>query len=64
MQEREYEIASHQVLSLVAASTCSAYDCEFVALASDLDLPLVTIDKQILDQFPGLAIPLEEFVSG
>ena len=63
MQGREYEITSHQVLSLVAQSTCSAYDCEFVALAEDLDIPLVTIDKQILHQFPGRAISLEEYLT-
>jgi len=64
MQDREYEIASHQILSLVAASPCSAYDCEFIALAKDLDLPLVTVDKQVLRQFPGVAVSLEAFVAG
>ena len=63
MQGREYEVTSHQVLNLVAASSCSAYDCEFVALARDLDIPLVTTDKQILKQFPDNAISLEEYVS-
>ncbi len=64
MQGREYEVASHQVLSLVAKSTCSAYDCEFVALVEDLDIPLITVDKQILNQFPGIAISLEEYIAG
>jgi predicted nucleic acid-binding protein len=41
--------------------TCSAYDCEFVALAKYLGLPLVTVDKQILAQFTGTAISLEKF---
>ena len=63
MQGREYEVTSHQVLNLVAASSCSAYDCEIVALARDLDIPLVTTDKQILKQFPDNAISLEEYVS-
>ncbi len=62
MQDREYEITSRQVLHLVASSTCSAYDCEFVALAQDLGVPLVTTEKQILDQFPDVAISLERFV--
>jgi predicted nucleic acid-binding protein len=61
---REYEVASFQVLSLAAASNCSAYDCEFVALAKDLNVPLVTVDKQILAQFPDSAISLEKFISG
>jgi predicted nucleic acid-binding protein len=61
MQGREYEVASLPVLNLVAASTCSAYDCEFVALAKGLGVPLVTADKQILSQFPNLAISLDVF---
>ena len=63
MQGREYEVTSQQVLELVAMSSCSAYDCEFVALAKDLDVPLVTTDKQILKQFPGSSISLEAYVS-
>lgn len=62
MQGREYETASHQVLSLAAASTCSAYDCEFVALAQDLSVPLITVDRQILSQFPDIAAPLAKFI--
>ena len=57
-------MASHQVLALAAASTCSAYDCEFVALAKDLNVPLITVDKQVLSQFPEVATPLAEFVGG
>lgn len=62
LQGREYMVTSQHVLSLVAGSTCSAYDCEFVALAGDLELPLITTDKQILNQFPIIALSLEEFV--
>ena len=63
MQGNEYEVASLQVLRLVAGSTCSAYECEFVALAQDLNIPLVTVDKRILEQFPKYTISLDEFVS-
>ena len=63
MRDREYEVASVQVLRLVAGSTCSAYDCEFVALAQDLGVPLVTTDRQVLAQFPGLAVPLEAYAA-
>ena len=62
MQGNEYEVASLQVMQLVSESTCSAYDCEFVALAKDLDIHLVTVDKKILEQFPKYAISLDEFV--
>lgn len=64
MHGREYEAPSHQVLALAAASTCSAYDCEFVALAKDLDVPLVTADKQVCNEFPDVAVGLAEFVGG
>lgn len=62
MQGGEYETVSLQVLQLVKESTCSAYDCEFVALARDLNVLLVTVDKQLLKQFPNESISLDEFV--
>ncbi len=63
MQGGEYETVSLQVLQLVGESTCSAYDCEFVALARDLNVRLLTVDKQIVKQFPNEAISLDEYVS-
>ena len=63
MQEREFEVSSSQVLSLAAASACSAYDCEFVALAQALEVPLVTVDRQLLRHFSETAIPLEDFAA-
>jgi predicted nucleic acid-binding protein len=62
MQGREYEIPSYQVLGLAAASTCSAYDCEFIALAKDLNIALITVDKQVLSQFPDVATSWAEFI--
>jgi predicted nucleic acid-binding protein len=35
--------------------------CEFVALAQDLGVRLVTVDKQILEQFSAVAVSLEAF---
>lgn len=61
-QDQEYEVASNQVLELASISTCSAYDCEFVALARDLEVSLVTVDRQILRDFPETAVSLEAFV--
>jgi len=61
MKGREYEVASFQVLELVASSECSAYDCEFVALAEDLGTSFVTVDKKILKEFPHIAVSLDEF---
>jgi len=63
MDANEFEVNSTQVMSLVSNSSCSAYDCEFVALADDLNVPLVTFDKKILREFPDIAIHPEEFAS-
>lgn len=64
MNGREYEVASMAVLQLVGGSTLSAYDCEFVALARDLGVPLVTVDTQILRQFPTNSLSLDAFAEG
>ncbi len=51
----EFEVASEVVLELVRDSDCSAYDCEFIALAIKLDTKLVTADKKLLRAFPTRA---------
>ena len=61
MQGKEYEVSSAQVLSLAASSRCSAYDCEFVALAQSLGVPLVTADRDVLADFPSLAVSVDDF---
>ncbi|MDF0677424.1 MAG: type II toxin-antitoxin system VapC family toxin [Nitrospira sp.] len=58
----EYSVISQHVLSLAAQSGCSAYDCEFVVLAKDLRVPLVTTDRQILKAFPTVAVSPSAFV--
>jgi predicted nucleic acid-binding protein len=59
----EYQVDSAQILALVNSSRCSAYDCEFVALARELGVSLLTTDKQILKDFPDTAVPLERLQS-
>ncbi len=63
MRDREFEVSSSQVLSLASLSNCSAYDCEFVALARALEAPLVTVDRQVLKHFSETAVSLEDFVT-
>lgn len=59
---REYSVEARKVLELAYQSKCSAYDCEFVALAQDLKVKLVTTDKQVLKAFPKYAVSLMDFV--
>jgi predicted nucleic acid-binding protein len=61
LKRLEYSVSSFKVLELVAHSQCSAYDCEFVALAQDLNVPLITTDNQILNSFPHLTVSLKSF---
>ena len=54
----EHEVDSQRVLELVRDTDCSAYDCEFAALAMHLDVKLVTMDAKLLRAFPKFAVPL------
>jgi predicted nucleic acid-binding protein len=60
----EHFVSDEAVLHLVARSKCSAYDCEFVALAQSLNVPLVTEDRQLLAAFPRICRSLKRFAPG
>ena len=61
--QNEYDVSSSQVLALIDESNCSAYDCEFIALANHFDTKLLTQDKKILREFPSTAISVSGFHS-
>jgi len=61
LQGREYQVPSAPVLVLSKESGCTAYDCEFVHIAKELGVPLVTSDKRVLQAFPRLAVSIGEF---
>ena len=50
--DREYEVTSLDVLRLASRSACSAYDCEFVALAKSFEINMVTLDRKLARSFP------------
>lgn len=58
----EHLVGSGAVLELVASARLSAYDCEFVALARSLSVPLVTEDRAIVKAFPDVALTMEAFL--
>jgi predicted nucleic acid-binding protein len=59
--ENSYDVSSEKVLELAVQSKCAAYDCEYVALAQELGVNLITTDKQVLKAFPKTAVSLEKF---
>jgi predicted nucleic acid-binding protein len=63
MSGGEYRVGSADVLDLAISSRCSAYDAEFVVLARDLGVPLVTTDKELLEKFPDVAVSPEAFIA-
>jgi predicted nucleic acid-binding protein len=53
--------SSAAVLRLASESGCTAYDCEYVAFAKLLGVPLVTGDGKVLRAFPDVAASMETF---
>jgi predicted nucleic acid-binding protein len=58
----DYHMSSERVLELAMASQCTAYACEYVLLAQDLGVSLVTADRQLLGEFPETAVSFEKFL--
>jgi predicted nucleic acid-binding protein len=63
MIEHERYVSSNLVLELISASKCTSYDCEYVALAKEMNLTLVTFDKEVVGEFPTIAIFPQKFVN-
>ena len=49
-------IGSSEALQLAHAHGCSSYDAEFVLLAQQLECPLLTFDRKLLELFPDVAV--------
>lgn len=56
MKDHEKPVSSNLVLELVERSQCTSYDCEYVALAKEMNLLLVTFDKQVVKEFSRVAV--------
>ncbi len=63
LSDGEYEISSAHIMQLVKSSNCSAYDCEFIALAQHLNIPLITADKKILNKFSKIAKSVNSYIT-
>lgn len=60
--ERVHVVSHYAVMEFIQQSACSSYDCEFIALADRLGANLITFDKQIIREFPGLAMTPEDYI--
>jgi predicted nucleic acid-binding protein len=61
--QSEVEPSGDDVLDAAAERNLSAYDAQFVVAAVDLDVPLVTADRRLLEACPDLAIALDRFTA-
>jgi predicted nucleic acid-binding protein len=50
-----YELPPERVLAVARRTGLSGYDSQFVALAEDLDVELVTWDRQMIERCPTVA---------
>ncbi len=62
-KSREYAVPSDDILELTCDHHITAYDGEFVVLAKQLGVPLVTFDKAVRKAFPVIAISPEDFLN-
>ena len=62
LMDNEYEPSAGKVLDLVAKYGITAYNGQFVALAMEMGIPCVTEDQELHENFPGVAISIDEFL--
>jgi predicted nucleic acid-binding protein len=63
MKDSGYKINPLRILRLAEQSGCAAYDCEFVALAQELGLTMVTSDRTIIEKFKPTVVSMKSFCS-
>ena len=55
LEGNEYDVSASAVLKLAKSSGCSAYDCEFIALAQYLEVQFISADSKLCKAFPNCA---------
>ena len=58
----EYHVNSNDILDFLTRTSLSAYDCEFVVLAKELGIKLITTDKKILREAPDVTMSISQFI--
>ncbi len=60
--ENESEPSPAKVIDLVAQHGITAYDGQFIALAMEMGVPLVTQDRGLQGKFPRVAVSMDDFL--
>jgi predicted nucleic acid-binding protein len=63
MAGREQAVISDEVLEECGRSGVSAYDAEYIVVARNLGLPLITSDEKLQQAAPGVACSPEAFLA-
>ena len=61
MNATELEPDGEQVLKIALGRDLSAYDAQFIAVASEFGVPLVTADQRVLTRCPDIAVSIHDF---
>lgn len=56
----EYDVPAAEILRLAKATGCSAYDCEYVALAEHLEVKLISGDGKLRKAFPERVVAISD----
>lgn len=63
MQVAQCEVKMDAALSVAAKYAITGYDAQYVALAQNLNAPLVTEDRKLREAVPGIAVSMQEFLA-
>jgi len=59
----EVESLGENVLRIAIERGVSAYDAQFVAVAEQIGIPLVTADRRVCSRCPHVALSIEQFLT-
>ncbi len=62
-KRREYAVPSDDLLELTGRYNISVYDGEYVVLAQQLGVPLVTFDRAVRTTFPNTAVSAQDYLT-
>ena len=62
VQVAQCEVKMGAALAVAAKYAITGYDAQYIALAQNLDAPLITEDRKLKEAVPGVAFPMTEFL--